>query len=770
MGTKNYKKHLDTVSYNDSFNNGIFLPDDVANILPNYAYWNKELEAMWIQNAEEEDLFKRYTTAFIVTIKTNEEGLFINGNLAVEWSNHHMVQDNAIVYQSHGASIALLESIIGCGFNDGNYNSMIQFDFTDDIKEFVKKKHTVFIESRICNYSYWEKEEICVVVSEKTNLPKFRGKIMANEKGLHLDGNLLYNWDEYLPLIRSEKDNNERMMLFKKTELANWGSSHYGFCPKKSLLSIDDICVIDVEETIIIGQLSKTKFHYDSICEKKDFPVLKKQYNSLCKKNNSIFSPSVIIDCPVSSTKTSKFEFDFKWPINTGFVLLDFLDCHYQHEDEKLVKEPIMRFVKSSFTLILDKQIYHQLKLARTKGTNNIDCYVYYVSKSIIYQMSFAKRIDIQIEGVDYNFSVQANELIDVARIFKEELYDSPNHEQDYYKAIYLFEKKDYLDANKHILVALENKPNDAQYKELSENIRSKLVDIEAEDFYKSQTLYDEKKYGDSIKLLESIYVVEKEEEISLLRKKIVDGWAIDLINQGDENVAKNNMLFAVNYYKQALKLHPDDDELKVKLQTVENALSNKAKYWGKLTLIIIVPLLLLVVGIVKYNEYREEESYQTYTVEPASQENVDRSNEYSPYTEREEAENRLYGIMHNQHLRKEYFTLYALYTDYVFGDKDFSLIARNVCTPKLLQKLKDAYEYDCEDGECYATWLFKTNNQDGLSDVCEVKNISLEDDNWYKIEYVDMGNEGTTFVRLEIDNNWNVKMDELRLDTSYND
>lgn len=97
-------------------------------------------------------------------------------------------------------------------------------------------------------------------------------------------------------------------------------------------------------------------------------------------------------------------------------------------------------------------------------------------------------------------------------------------------------------------------------------------------------------------------------------------------------------------------------------------------------------------------------------------------------------------------------------------------MIARNVCTPKLLQKLKDAYEYDCEDGECYATWLFKTNNQDGLSDVCEVKNISLEDDNWYKIEYVDMGNEGTTFVRLEIDNNWNVKMDELRLDTSYND
>lgn len=117
----------------------------MANILPNYAYWNKELEAMWIQNAEEEDLFKRYTTAFIVTIKTNEEGLFINGNLAVEWSNHHMVQDNAIVYQSHGASIALLESIIGCGFNDGNYNSMIQFDFTDDIKEFVKKKNTRFL-------------------------------------------------------------------------------------------------------------------------------------------------------------------------------------------------------------------------------------------------------------------------------------------------------------------------------------------------------------------------------------------------------------------------------------------------------------------------------------------------------------------------------------------------------------------------------------------------------------------------------------------------
>lgn len=191
-----------------------------------------------------------------------------------------------------------------------------------------------------------------------------------------------------------------------------------------------------------------------------------------------------------------------------------------------------------------------------------------------------------------------------------------------------------------------------------------------------------------------------------------------------------------------------------------------KKKYWG----ISLFILLAIVFSSILLFNFDEDESYNNShnENEMIEQENGDEKLRISRYTEREEAENRLYFIQHSQHLRKEYFTLYALYTDYVFGNGDFSLIAKDVCSPELLKQLRDGYEYDCDNNDCYAVWLFRTNNQDGLSDVCELKNIKIDKGNWYKIDYIDMGHEGTTYIELSVDENWDVKMTGLRPDTSY--
>ena len=103
-------------------------------------------------------------------------------------------------------------------------------------------------------------------------------------------------------------------------------------------------------------------------------------------------------------------------------------------------------------------------------------------------------------------------------------------------------------------------------------------------------------------------------------------------------------------------------------------------------------------------------------------------------------------------------------YNDYVFGNKDFSNIAHTICTPKLIQFLKDAYnqEYECLDGECYAMWLFRTGNPDGISNVSKVTNIELEGVGWVKVSYIDMGIEGVTYIKL-ISYNGQYYMDEIR-------
>lgn len=92
---------------------------------------------------------------------------------------------------------------------------------------------------------------------------------------------------------------------------------------------------------------------------------------------------------------------------------------------------------------------------------------------------------------------------------------------------------------------------------------------------------------------------------------------------------------------------------------------------------------------------------------------------------------------------------LKGFYAHYVFGNESMDRIAKDVCTPRLLDYLKQQYDYDCPDGPCYAMWCFRTGMQDGPSDVSKVTSVTAENDGWFKVSYLDMGNHGTTRIRF---------------------
>ena len=68
-------------------------------------------------------------------------------------------------------------------------------------------------------------------------------------------------------------------------------------------------------------------------------------------------------------------------------------------------------------------------------------------------------------------------------------------------------------------------------------------------------------------------------------------------------------------------------------------------------------------------------------------------------------------------------------------------------CTEKLQKKLKEAYEYDGEDG--YATWKFRSEAQDGSSEEYKLTKFTPEGNGWYKYEFIDMGIRGSHKIKF---------------------
>ena len=82
------------------------------------------------------------------------------------------------------------------------------------------------------------------------------------------------------------------------------------------------------------------------------------------------------------------------------------------------------------------------------------------------------------------------------------------------------------------------------------------------------------------------------------------------------------------------------------------------------------------------------------------------------------------------------------LYENYAFLHKH--------CSPELLKKLQESYTYDSDD-TAYATWLFRSGQQDDKSSQenrTELIDITADGD-WYNYTALDMGWEFSKRIKL---------------------
>ena len=87
------------------------------------------------------------------------------------------------------------------------------------------------------------------------------------------------------------------------------------------------------------------------------------------------------------------------------------------------------------------------------------------------------------------------------------------------------------------------------------------------------------------------------------------------------------------------------------------------------------------------------------------------------------------------------------MYNNKLYEDYDF---LQKHCSAELLKKLQDAYPYDT-DGIAYATWLFRSGQQDSKPGSDD-KTIMLEvkaDGDWFVYTALDMGWEFTNKIKI---------------------
>lgn len=93
------------------------------------------------------------------------------------------------------------------------------------------------------------------------------------------------------------------------------------------------------------------------------------------------------------------------------------------------------------------------------------------------------------------------------------------------------------------------------------------------------------------------------------------------------------------------------------------------------------------------------------------------------------------------------------IYDKFVFAiDSDVDVKPEDYFTANALRKLKDVYEYDCEDSPCYAYYALRTPEQDskpGTNGESKIYDVERTDGEWYIVSYSDMGWPGRTRIKI---------------------
>lgn len=93
------------------------------------------------------------------------------------------------------------------------------------------------------------------------------------------------------------------------------------------------------------------------------------------------------------------------------------------------------------------------------------------------------------------------------------------------------------------------------------------------------------------------------------------------------------------------------------------------------------------------------------------------------------------------------------VYSRFVFATESAANVSpETYFTANALKRLQEDYEFDCEEGACYAFYALKTEMQDSnpqSNGSSQIYGIEHDSDGWFTVSYSDMGWPGKTRIRI---------------------
>lgn len=96
--------------------------------------------------------------------------------------------------------------------------------------------------------------------------------------------------------------------------------------------------------------------------------------------------------------------------------------------------------------------------------------------------------------------------------------------------------------------------------------------------------------------------------------------------------------------------------------------------------------------------------------------------------------------------------SVYDIFVFAIDADGDNIHHPEKYFTAHALKKLREDFEFDCEDEPCYAYYALRTDAHDskpGSDGIFLIYNIEPIEDEWYMVSYSDMGWHGKTLIKI---------------------
>lgn len=453
--------------------NEVNLPENVREYLLNLPFWDKEVDALWIQNPKERDNARKLGYSFVVKVKTDSSGFYLNNKKVLSWTEEYVFNKDHVIFGStKGYFWRFAEDKIEITLTS-NLETLQQIIFPnlEKLRALVEPAQQAIILETIKTFTSWEREHGVYVCHFEDNISNLFTDYLTvgtvNSNGLYVNGDLLVSWNDFIPRIEGEQ-----FYVVQKTALANVGEDPLFLDAIRYQIGADKKTITritlgtSVEGIVyLFGYLQQNvPLFHESKGE------LKERYRTLERSDDVTVKSKTLEYKEIGGffAKEKYFANINLWArkMSSGIEVLFFLDCFsLDYSGNQVSAGEILQMGNGTLKIDLDSgrdSIVFD-NVFQSSIDKDEEVLVYLIGKRLLRKIAKAKKIKI-ILSCRVEVTLEANQLAQIARDFDKEIFDAPQHEYDYYDAEEFWKNKDTFSAAKYIVKAIKGCPDEGYY------------------------------------------------------------------------------------------------------------------------------------------------------------------------------------------------------------------------------------------------------------------------------------------------------------------